>query len=212
MGKTDTIINFVGSVGSISSYQMAGVEKKIVRTKGGASKEKIKNSPSFERTRSNNDEFSGRSKATSGIRRAIHPVKHLADPYSGGLLMKVMTVIQKLDTESIEGQRNICLSSYKELLEGFVLNKNNPFDSVVRRPLQFSVNRQNCSAKVAIPILTPKINIINPGKHPIFRFIVSLGVVSDVMYNDKYGQSRRCTLRMEWRQLIGNLIGFPQMR
>ena len=51
-----------GSIRGVSFYTVRGSEKVIMRTKGGASKEKIKSSPKFEGLRKQQKEFGGCSK------------------------------------------------------------------------------------------------------------------------------------------------------
>jgi hypothetical protein len=50
-------LQFTGSVGNLSAYTRRGSDKVIIRTKGGASRDKIKKSPNFKRTRESNSDF-----------------------------------------------------------------------------------------------------------------------------------------------------------
>ncbi len=174
---------FTGSLGNMSAYKMRGSEKIILRTKGGPSKEKIKTSPRFERTRENNSEFGGRSRASSWIKRMMHPVTVLADHNIINSLNPVMYKVQELDTESPRGQRNICLTKAPQLLESFSLNKRNSFDNIIRSSLLCSIDKANLQASIALPALIPGIHFFAPFNYPMFRMVVAFGVVPDLYYN-----------------------------
>lgn len=174
---------FTGSVSNLSAYKRRDSDKVILRTKGGASKEKIKQLPSFEKTRKINKEFGGRSTTCKWIRRALNPQLPLADYNIAGTLNGLLIPVQKLDTENPYGQRSVCLSKQPSLLSGFSLNQSYPFDSTVRNPVAFTLSRDSLSASVEIPALLPGINFHAPGKHPLYSFVTALGIVPDVVFD-----------------------------
>ena len=55
MGKLDGIIKIQGTLDNLTFYKSA--DGHFVRTKGGVSKNRIKNDPAFKRTRENGTEF-----------------------------------------------------------------------------------------------------------------------------------------------------------
>ncbi|SFD02425.1 hypothetical protein SAMN05518672_10193 [Chitinophaga sp. CF118] len=176
-------IDFTGSIGGVSAYKRRDMEGTIMRTKGGASKRKIKNSPSFERTRENNSEFAGRGRAAGRLRWALTFVRHLADYNFTSELSKLSGLMQEADKTNVKGERSILFSQHRDMLEGFRLNQKNPFDSVVRLPLKCEISRETASAYVQLPNLLPDINLYLPWKYPLFRFVISLQAVSDMHYN-----------------------------
>jgi hypothetical protein len=176
-------IHFTGSIGGMSAYRMKGSDKIILRSKGGASKQKIKEAPEFELPRKNIAEFGGCGKAAASIRKAIYPVKHLADYNFTPTLSALSKTIQVMDTESLWGERAIYFSRHRFLLEGFHLNKKNTFDSVVRHPLGCVIERGTGSAVVQLPNLLPEQNLRMPWQYPYFRFTIGLGVVADRTYH-----------------------------
>ena len=183
MAKLNGIINFSGSLGDLSAYTMRGVDKVIIRKKGGASRDKIKNSPAFERTRENNAEWGGCSKAGTHIRVALSALRQLADYNISGSLNSLAKAIQKLDTNSKRGQRSILISAHKHSLEGFSLNKKTRFEGVVRQPLTYSISRDDISARVQVPDLIPSLNFFAPPGSPVFfRIIATLGIVPDMVF------------------------------
>lgn len=184
MGKMNDGFSFTGSVGNLSVFPMKGVDKPVVRTKGGPSKEKIKNDPSFERTRQNNAEFGGRSTASKWIMRSLWHQKPLSDYNFAGPLNALLKHIQELDTTNELGKRNILLSKNLHLLEGFSLNRGMAFDSIVRNPIAFTLTRNDQSASIGIPALIPQINFHVPGFWPMYSLIATVGIIPNLYYHD----------------------------
>jgi hypothetical protein len=176
-------IQFTGSIGGMSAYKMKGSDKIIFRLKGGGSKTRIKRSASCLLTRQNGTEFGGCAKAAAGIRNAIFPVVHLKDHNFISSLTALSKSIQLFDEDSKRGQRSICFSQHKYLLEGFHLNKGHHFDSIVRHPLHANLNRATGTAMVQLPDLLPRLNLFIPWQYPLFRFVVSIGVIKDTVYH-----------------------------
>jgi hypothetical protein len=177
---------FTGSISNLSAYKMRGSDKIILRSKGGPSKKKIKTSPSFANTRRHNSEFGGRATATKWIRRAIHPILSLADFNIAGPLNALVKPIQEMDTASELGMRSICFTKQPGLLQGFQLNNRNPFDQIIRSPLNVSLSRSELSALIDIPSLVPGINFFVPGRFAYFGFTLVMGAVPDLIF-DKTG-------------------------
>lgn len=173
-----------GSFGDYSMYKMKGVEKMIIRSKGGASKERIKTDPVFETVRYNNSEFAGCGKAAANFRRAFFPISHLADYNYTGYLVTLSKIIQKLDTLSLQGQRSILFSRNRHIMHGFSFNTQRTFDSLIRNTTMFAFNRNELKASVILPQLFPKVNIINTWELSWFRLVVVLGLVPDMIYSE----------------------------
>ena len=182
MAKLDGGIPFRGGIGGETAYKMKGVKGIILRSKGGASKEKIKTDSCFERTRENNSEWGGCSKAGKQIRKAMAELKLLADYNISAELNKIAKMIQLLDPEGNRGERSILLSKHCHSLEGFNLNRNVIFDGVVRRPLSSSISREALSAILELPEMNPGLDFYIPGRLPLFSITAVLGVVPDMVH------------------------------
>ncbi len=63
--------DFEGRLGNVTAYRMKGVDKLVLRTRGGPNKNAIKNSPAFAKTRQQNTKWSGCTKAASKMRIAL---------------------------------------------------------------------------------------------------------------------------------------------
>jgi hypothetical protein len=174
-----TTIGLLGSLSNISVYKRHDLDEPIVRKKGGPTRHQVKKSEHFEKTRLNNSEFGGRSTCSKWINDILWPLKPMADyPYTGSL-NKWLKAAQELDTVNEWGKRSILLSKDPGLLTGFSVNKRTLFDSIVRVPLQYELLKDTLYSRIDIPALTPGLNFVAHGNHPLYSFTSSLGVIPD---------------------------------
>ena len=196
-------IEYTGTFNNMTAYKMRGSDRIIIRMKGGSSKEQIKTHPNFASVRKNNAEFGASAKAAACIRNAIVFVKHLADPGSTGRLNSLCKTILKQDRVNHRGQREISFTKHRQLLEGFNFNKELLLNGVIRHPLSCTLNRNTGSASVIIPALMPGVNFYNPPQYFLCRFIITLGLVPDIIFKtDSYlpipELNMRKTIYTEW--------------
>lgn len=182
MATLEGSILFTGSLNNLSAYKMRGSDKIILRRKGGPTKRQVKHSPNFENTRNNNKEFGGRAMAAACIKHCLHPFGFLADHNITAPLNALLCAIQKMDTTSGRGKRNVLLTKQPRLLEGFSLNRRYLFETIVRTPV--ICNLQNAQAILELPALLPDINFMTPGYYGFYRFIATAGWVPDIYYNE----------------------------
>jgi hypothetical protein len=173
------LLDISGSLGMFSFYKRKDSDKVILRTKGGATRKQIEKSPKFALTRLNNDEFGDAAKGGCAIRLAIFHIRHLADYNFTPPMNALCRSIMKMDTEKALGTRRLKFSQYRHLLDGFNLNKRYPFNNVVKPPIYCTIDRTTSSATVQLPELTPGINMSLPWQYPMYRIIVSIGILHD---------------------------------
>jgi hypothetical protein len=174
---------FTGSIGPVTGYKMKGFDQMILRTKGGPTKQQIKNGKNFAATRNLNNEWKGVCMAAGLFRRSFYVVKHLADFNFTGITHKLCKTIQLMDTAHIPGSRSILFSEHPYIFENFHLNQKYTFDTIVTHPIQASVNRADASATITIPAIIPGISFKPQGKQPVYRFIFSLSVLPDCFFD-----------------------------
>jgi hypothetical protein len=173
-----------GTIDELSFYRMKGVDKTIVRRKGGHTKAKVKKMPKVQRVLS---EFSGRSTASKYLRSALSSLTWYAGRNIAGTINALMVPVQEMDTRSDWGQRSIALSTCPHILRGFSLNHTHLFDSVIRHPLQWILNRDTGSAVVHFPELVPGLHLVSPENYPYYSLIITLGVMPDLFWRtEKY--------------------------
>jgi hypothetical protein len=175
---------FTGKLDMFSAYRMRGFDKIVVRRKGGPSADKVKTSPSFENTRRTMSEFGGCSRHGSYVRKAMLQIRHLSDYNFGSDINSIMRQVQLRDGTGEWGRRRITLSEHTRLLEGFSTTKKAPsFDSIVRSPVDYTMDRANRSVRLEIPELMRDINYFPQNNHAMFRLTVTLGIVPDVTFD-----------------------------
>jgi hypothetical protein len=190
MARVKQLDQITGSLKNLSFYTRKGSDQIFVRTKGGATKDQIKRRPEFENVRKNNKEFGGCSKMSKQIRLTFFDLAHVADYNLSSVLCSLAKNIQKADTDHPAGERNIQLSKFRTMLTGFNFNNNNRFDTLLRIPLQSSINRETQEAIVNIPAFACSFGLYMPnGRTPtkpdysLFRISISLGIVTDLQLN-----------------------------
>jgi hypothetical protein len=89
-----------------------------------------------------------------------------------------------MDTVSLYGQRNVELSQGPQLLEGSILNRRNPLETIVTNKLDYTLSKEHLNARIQIPALLPGINFSPIGSFEFYRWTVVLGIVPDLYFGD----------------------------
>jgi len=181
-------VEMIGSIQGFSFYKLIGSERVIARTKGGASRQKIRNSPNFATVRLHQSEWAGSVKMSRTLCLAMHPVKHLADFNVPAYLNGFSKKLQALDTENPTGARKIELSRYKYLLDDFQLDRIHTFAGILRVSPSWEIIRETMEAQVNIPYINTDIHLVNPMNLPYFRIIAVLGLAADMFVDPETRQ------------------------
>jgi hypothetical protein len=175
---------FTGKLDMLSAYRMRGCSKIVVRRKGGPNPDHIKKGANFANTRHTMSEFGGCSRMGKHVRMTLSPIRMLSDNNFGSDINSIMRQVQLQDATSLKGRRNIILSEHARILEGYPLNKEQPtFDSVMRNPVYYTLDRATRTARVDIPELKRGINYFPQNDHALFRVTVTLGVAPDMRFD-----------------------------
>lgn len=185
MAKLTSLIQFSGTLDDISVYKMAGVDKPVVRRKGGASREKIHRDTCFENTRRNNVEFGGRGTASGLVLQALQPLR--PGLHTTGQINRTLSAVQKMDKTSPWGRRSVALTLCPQLLQGLNISGRMLWQEVVKSELLHTVDRSSLSALLEVPPLLPGVNCLHPKTYPFFRVVAVLGLVPDLFYREKLG-------------------------
>lgn len=184
MARMKSFMQMTGSMAMVSMYTRLGSDEVIIRTKGGPKKRHIKTKPQFEAVRRNNSEWAGCTKMASQIRSALERLKHIEDYPVNGALNAICKEIQKLDSAGEHGKRSVLLSEHKEMLLGFSLSRKQVLESVLRVPLEYTLNRETGLATISIPAFNADMYLYNFRKLPYYRIIACFSGVSDMMLNE----------------------------
>ena len=76
-------------------------------------------------------------------------------------------------------------SKYAGILTGLNVNRDVTFESIFNSPCTCSIARAEGSATVTVPELLPKVNFNIPWDHPVYRIIIAIGVLPNIIKTDK---------------------------
>lgn len=183
MARLEGSIQFTGKLGDFIAYKRSDSDRIIIRLKGGPTAERVKEAPEYINTRRNNSEFSGRSKASKWVRRAIRNVLDISDYAIAGVLTGRMIRAQREDEQSEWGKRNVLLSKTPQLLEGFPLNRRINMETLISSPLRYQLSRKERSAPLQLPQLIPGLSFHPRKDFPLYQISVVLAVVPDLFYH-----------------------------
>lgn len=185
MSKAQSNLDLPAILGNLSAYRRRGSDKLILRRPGGFSKKQFLNDPGLEATRNNLSDFGGCNKMTNAFRHAISPLLRLGDPNFTGALNQLFRMIQRKPSGTLRGVKSILLSQNRGMVSGFTLNRDRPFEGILRDYIPVEVNREQLTVTIALPALSPGINLRIPWEAPYYRIILSLGIAGDIIYGEK---------------------------
>jgi hypothetical protein len=196
MAKLQGDLLFTGSLGNVTAYRMKGVDRIIIRAKGGPSPSKIRRSPRFRNTRKSYTEFGAAAKAGSWLRNSFRELLPIADHNLTPPLNALCRKIQLLDTDHEPGKREVLFSRHPHLLEGFSLSRRDAFESVLRSPVHYTADTMKCSVTISVPELLPGINLWLPGQFAFYRLVFTLGILPDAPL--RKGTATPVSIKSEW--------------
>lgn len=213
MAKLKSLIQFNGSLDGVTVYNLPHVKEPIVKIGWGPSGEAIKTKPQYAGQRRSISEITGRSPATGWLMKAFQALKPLADADTAGFLNKLLFEVQKRDTVSQWGLRNIRVSRFPELLEGFPLTRAVAFDSVVRGEVHTKIDRTALEASVALPQLLPRLTFFPPPGYLYCRLVATLGVAPDMVFGPlgwgTEGDFSNCFAQAAYTEWFAASAGLP---
>ncbi|NCT93791.1 MAG: hypothetical protein GXC72_05165 [Chitinophagaceae bacterium] len=176
---------FEGKLGSLSAYRRTGISKTILRVKGGPSRNKVKRSPVFARTRALNNEFSGATQAGSAFRTLLEQLRVVADHNISAPITAIIKKIQGCDEAHETGFRSILFSQHDYLLQGFQLNRKTSLEQMIPGPIQVQASRTTGIIQVDIPALNPDKTFFPASGQSLFSLVVTAGWIPDWHASDK---------------------------
>jgi hypothetical protein len=182
MARLTTPFSFTGPLSGLSFYTRKDAAGTFVRGQSRISKERMHTDPAFTNTRRSGAEGGGRSQTAKWIRQVLQPLESVRDHNWQGALTGSLTALQKRDTGSAYGKRSVLLSQHGHLLEGYPLSRRTPWETLVRSPFNYKVDRERQSAWVEMPALLEGVTFYPRTAHPYFRLVATLGVVPDLNY------------------------------
>jgi hypothetical protein len=188
MGRIYGPYRIIGRVGGIRHYTMNGGETIYAAGLGGANKNLIMNHPAFARTRENMAEMTPRSKMAKKIKLCFGQWSAtIVNRYLIGAINAALYKVQKGDSEGLRGSRSLYLSKHRELISYMNYYYYKPFSDIMKCPYTVETSPDRKSVSVTLKNLIPDAQIKPPNEASHFRFCLSIGVVSDVVFNPVNG-------------------------
>lgn len=148
MARQTNPLKITGTIGDIIFYK--NQDGWLVRSKGGVSRNRLKNDPAFERARENNSEFSRAGKAVGMFRRAFYELLRYADSRMTGRLTAVLVKVIQSDMINDRGQRNIQNGNIG-MLKGFSFNIRSNLSTTLLTSFQTTINRTSGELMISFP-------------------------------------------------------------
>lgn len=169
MAIQDGILKFKGKIGELTFYKTK--DGYSARKKGGIDGNRIKNDPSFIRTRENGEEFGRAGAASKVIRTALRSfIKVGADSRMTGRLTKTMLTVIKADAVSVRGKRNV-IDGEVEFMKGFEFNNNGKLTDTLLAPFTPVIDRATGNMTVEVTSFVPQDMLNKPEGATHYRLI-----------------------------------------
>lgn len=182
MAKQKGFIKLKGSLGGLTFYKNNGDD--LIRTTGGVDKNRIKNDPSFKRTRENMREFGGAATVGKALRMGFATIiKSMKDNSFVGRLTGVMKQINSAGP-GVRGERIFEILNQKLLLEGIEFNKNQHLDAIfyaASAAPTFNANRDVVTWVVPDFNSSDYVNAPEGATH--YKLVLACTILSDYSYN-----------------------------
>ncbi len=177
MARQKGIFKVKGSLGGVTFYELNGAD--LLRESNGPSAEKIKNDPSFQRTRENNQEFTGSANAGKALRMAVTTAfPNMTDGLVTSRVTKICRQVIERALTGVRGQRPFLPAEHKELLLNFPYSDKVTLDSVLQAPYSVAVSAARNSAALTIPDFNTTDLLNAPPGATHFRIHWVLGILS----------------------------------
>lgn len=171
MARQKGILPIEGTLGNITFFKSK--DGFMAREKGGVDANRIATSPSFQRTRENNQEFGRAGKAAKllkGVFRAM--MQSASDGRMFSRLLAAMLKVIQQDAVSVRGSRNV-LDGELEMLQGFECNIQGKISTCFFAPYTVAIDRAAGTLSIVIPSFIPATMVAAPAGATHFRLISS---------------------------------------
>jgi hypothetical protein len=185
MARLKGPILFTGSLGNIRSIYNKKLKRYVLSTKGGASKDLIKNSPTFARTRENMSEFAACGKWSSLLRKALLSISHLFFGFYFSEIVKLAKQIQLRDESHAKGSRSLESSKIPELLTTLNFNRSHSFNSVISDFPAIAFSEDKRKVTLTLSSFKSSLCIHWPVRFDSYRIALVIAQLPDFVYNEE---------------------------
>ena len=171
MARQKGIIKLEGTIGDISFYKSK--DGHLARTKGGVEADRIKNDPTFQRTRENGKEFGRAGKAGKLLRTSLRQyLQKAADSRMVSRLTRDLVKVVKSDQTNERGERT-AMDGDLTLLKGFEFNVEGKLGSTFYTSYEVNVDRTTGELIVSVPSFSPASIPSNKRSGSVFLIVLT---------------------------------------
>ena len=176
MAQQESIIKLKGKIGDLSFFKTKDGYQ--TRAKGGVDGDRIKNDPSYQRTRENNAEFAEAAQASKKIRDVLREMILLTrDAKMATRLTSRVFKMIKADTVSLRGERKVKAESFS-ILRDFNFNEAAPLNNTLFVNMMANIDRASGLMELTIPSITPEVHLAKPKGATHFQISAGAALVS----------------------------------
>ena len=187
MGKIYGSNKVIGTVGRLRHYRLPGVPEIVVAECGGATKEQIATNAAFVRTRENNQEWKAVTQMAKQVKLNFgQSSATIVSTFLIGFLNKAMLEALRMDEAGTRGSRSLLLSAHKDVLDAITYYYYKPFGDIMKCRYAVDTGPDRKSVTVTLPNFKPKEQIKPPDQATHFQYCLSVGAVSDIVYDKDY--------------------------
>ncbi len=176
MAKQESFIKLKGKVGDLSFFKTKNGYQ--AREKGGVSADRIKNDPSYQRTRENNAEFKTVATTAKAIRDILRSmILQTRDPKMAVRLNSRLFRMIKSDSLSLRGERVVNAESFV-VLKDFNFNEAAPLNNTLFVNTAQVVDRSSGVIELSMPELNAEVQLAKPKGATHCRFTAGAALIS----------------------------------
>jgi hypothetical protein len=167
---------------------LIGCKEIVVAECGGATPEQIANNDAFVSTRKNNEEWKAVTQMAKQVKLHFgQSSKTIVNTFLIGSLNKAMLIALRMyGKEEDRGTRPLLLSAHKDVLDAITYHYYKPFGEIMKCRYVVDTGPDRKSVTVTLPNFKPKEQIKPPDQATHFQFCLSVGAVSDIVYDKDY--------------------------
>ncbi len=175
--------DFNGSFGNFRYYYDPVLGKHILSQKGGPTREQFMNHPNYKRAREYSNEFGGRSKFASLLKKSLSDIGHLMYPRCFGQIMSAGKLIQQQDETGEIGYRTVAVNNAPTMLLGIDFNERYPFRNIFRGAYETNFSLDKTTVTLTIPGFVPTRQAHWVTNFNAVRIYLAIAQVSDMAWD-----------------------------
>lgn len=173
------------SFGNVRYYYDPVLRRNVISQKGGPTREQFLTHPKYKIPRGNSNEFGGRSKFASLLKKSLNDFGHLMYPHCFGKIMSAGKLIQLQDLSGKIGFRKVAVNNVSEILCSIDFNEITPFRNVLKGNYETTLSPDNTTVSLSLPAFIPTRHARWIKSYNSFRCYLVIGQIAEMVWNKK---------------------------